>query len=56
MTPSYYILLAEDEESIRNILRDALEMAGYQVHAVDNGMAAIRFAHVEAFDLALLDV
>lgn len=57
MAQSYRILLAEDDENIRNVVSDALEMAGYSVIACEDGAVACRAIQSGgAFDLALLDV
>ena len=47
------ILLAEDDPSMRTYLSRALENAGYEVIAVDSGVAAIETAY---FDLLLTDI
>ena len=51
------ILLAEDDDAMRQYLTRALERAGYCVVAVDRGTDAL--AHImsgEAFDLLLTDI
>jgi two-component system cell cycle sensor histidine kinase/response regulator CckA len=52
------ILLAEDAEAVRTLNRRILEQAGYTVHAVSDGAAAVRcFSELEAeVDLMLFDV
>jgi two-component system cell cycle response regulator CpdR len=50
------ILLAEDEEAMRTYLARALEIAGYDVVAVDRGTAAIPYLENEHFDLLLSDI
>ena len=52
------ILLAEDEESVRNLYRQVLEDFGYRVIEAANGEEALsKFgASGESIDLALLDV
>ena len=52
------ILLAEDDDAVRAIAREALERAGYQVLAAANGAAALALAsaHEGAIDLLLTDV
>jgi CheY-like chemotaxis protein len=52
------ILLAEDEESIRDLVRSVLEDYGYTVHAVENGMEAVeKFReHQSNIDLLIFDV
>jgi two-component system cell cycle response regulator CpdR len=50
------ILLAEDDESMRVYLARALERVGYQVVAVDSGVAALPLIEAEPFDLLLTDI
>ncbi len=53
---TYRILLAEDEESLASMLRLNLELEGYKVVHVVNGMQALDKFRTQAFDLAVLDV
>ena len=50
------ILLAEDDQVMREYLTRALERAGYAVAAVDRGTAAIPLLERESFDLLLTDI
>jgi two-component system cell cycle response regulator CpdR len=50
------ILLAEDDESMRRFLAKALEAAGYDVVAFDNGATAFQRLHEEPFTLLLTDI
>lgn len=50
------ILLAEDDGDLRAFLVKALERAGYQVVAVDNGRAAYERLREEPFTLLLTDI
>ncbi|RJF91541.1 cell cycle two-component system response regulator CpdR [Sphingomonas cavernae] len=50
------ILLAEDDDAMREYLARALEKAGYLVSAVDRGTAAIPLLESEHFDLLLTDI
>jgi PAS domain S-box-containing protein len=52
------ILLAEDDESVRNLAQRFLEKAGYTVLAANNGEDAIRLfdSRAEDIGLAMLDV
>jgi two-component system cell cycle response regulator CpdR len=50
------ILLAEDDEAMRQYLQRALERAGYSVTAVDRGTAALPLLERERFDLLLTDI
>ena len=50
------ILLAEDDESMRQYLARALERVGYVVESVDRGTAALPLLETQAFDLLLTDI
>lgn len=50
------ILLAEDEQAMREYLTRALERSGYDVVAVDRGTAAVPLLERERFDLLLTDI
>jgi two-component system, OmpR family, alkaline phosphatase synthesis response regulator PhoP len=50
------ILLVEDEENIRNVVKLNLEMEDFEVIETDNGKEAIRLFQEQHFDLLLLDV
>ena len=50
------ILLAEDEESLRDLIRFNLEMEGYEVVTAADGKRALAFSKEQHFDLMLLDV
>ena len=50
------ILLVEDEESIRNVVRLNLELEGYEVVSTGNGKKALEYTRSQHFDLLLLDV
>ncbi len=50
------ILLVEDEEHLRDIIRLNLELEGNSVEECSNGALAIQFINKEKFDLYILDV
>ncbi len=52
------ILLVEDEELLRNMLRELLESKGYIIHAAVDGLEAVEFykAHQNKIDLVLTDM
>ena len=52
----FRILLAEDDQVMREYLTRALERAGYAVTAVDRGTAALPLIETEPFDLLLTDI
>jgi two-component system nitrogen regulation response regulator GlnG len=50
------VLIADDEASIRFVLRETLESAGHQVVDVANGDDALRALTEASFDLAFFDI
>src|SRR6185436_15601647 len=50
------ILLAEDEESLRRILRVNLELEGFEVVTANTGKEALKHFNEQHFDLIILDV
>ncbi len=50
------ILLAEDDDAMRQYLARALERSGYEVIAVDRGTEALPLLETERFDLLLTDI
>ncbi len=50
------ILLAEDDESMRNFLAKALQKAGHEVSAFGQGDLALKFLDEQGFDLLLTDI
>jgi two-component system, cell cycle response regulator CpdR len=50
------ILLAEDEQAMREYLTRALERSGYEVVPVDRGTEAVPLLEKEHFDLLLTDI
>jgi DNA-binding response OmpR family regulator len=50
------ILVAEDEESLRWVLKRALEEEGYWVHTVGDGRQARQELRENRFDVGLLDI
>ena len=50
------ILLAEDDQVMREYLARALERSGYAVTAVDRGTAAVPLLESQRFDLLLTDI
>ncbi|MEY2532393.1 MAG: hypothetical protein QOF29_303, partial [bacterium] len=51
-----HILLVDDEDDLRRILRRFLEIDGYAVTEATNGEAAIQELHRRPPDLVLLDI
>ena len=50
------VLVADDEQGIRNLLRHWLESHGHSVMLVDCGHEAIRLLNAHPFDLIITDV
>ena len=50
------ILLVEDEENLRDVIKLNLEMEGYEVVAAGTGRQALKFHSEQHFDLPVLDV
>ncbi|MBW3698224.1 response regulator [Vibrio sp. T187] len=53
---SLKLLLAEDDEQLREVLIEALSLEGFDVVGYDNAESAIDAATEQSFDLALFDV
>ena len=50
------ILLADDQSSIRRILKTVLEVEGHAVHGVADGASALEAQAKEHFDLLITDI
>ena len=50
------ILIADDEEGLRDIFAESLKLSGYRVSVAENGAAALRVLGAEAVDLLLTDI
>lgn len=55
-TSTLSILVADDEEGIRQLLTHWLERAGYRVTCVDCGQEAARALRARAYDLVITDI
>ncbi len=55
-TPVYKILLVEDDDALRYIVKDNLEQNNYNVSIAENGEKAIKIFEEDHFDLIILDV
>ena len=53
---SYRVLLADDDRAIRESLERALELEGYAVTSVIDGVQALSVARRDAPDVVVLDV
>lgn len=52
----YHILIVDDEEKIRSLIRKYAEFEGHTVSEADNGMDAVKMARKERFDLIIMDI
>ena len=50
------ILIVDDEEQIRNILRMYLVKEGYEVSEAEDGEKGLKLFYEKPFDLVILDV
>ncbi|MGW0614652.1 response regulator transcription factor [Streptomyces sp. NPDC002788] len=50
------VLIADDDADIRDLVAFKLTQCGHQVTAVEDGVAALRAAGAQPFDLVLLDI
>src|SRR5499427_9579931 len=50
------ILVVDDEKVIREILADFLSMEGYVVHAVEDGVEAMKELHRRSYNLVISDL
>jgi CheY-like chemotaxis protein len=55
-TSSHLVLIVDDEEANRALIRDLLESQGYRTTEAANGAEALRLAALQPPDLILLDV
>ncbi|GAB3483958.1 response regulator transcription factor [Nocardiopsis coralliicola] len=56
MTTTGSVLIADDDRAIRDALQRALELEGYRVLTVEDGVQALAAVHAEPVDLLVLDV
>jgi len=54
--PSARILVVEDEEVVRNLVRAALELRGHEVTVAGDGVEALRLCEATVYDLLVTDV
>ncbi len=50
------ILIIEDDEEMRSLLKDFVEEEGYEADSVEKGTYAFRKLMVESFDLIITDI
>jgi len=56
MSEKYRILIAEDEKTLRDVVRIYLQKNGFEVDAAVDGNEAVRFIEKTKYDLIILDV
>ena len=56
MNSSPLILLAEDDENLRFVVQDNLELRGFKVESCNNGKAGLEKFRSLKIDLCILDV
>ena len=50
------MLIVDDEQNIREIIREYAEFEGYETDETDDGMKAVRMEREENYDLIIMDV
>ena len=50
------ILIAEDDQDIRELVVLTLQFSGFEVVSVEDGILAVEQAQSQSFDLILMDV
>lgn len=52
----YHLLVVDDEEQIRNLIKKYAAFEGYQVTEASDGMEAVEICRKQDFDLIIMDV
>ena len=52
----YHILIVDDEEKIRSLIRKYAEFENHTVSEAVDGMEAVRMARKERYDLIIMDI
>lgn len=52
----YKILIVDDEQKIREVIREYAEFNGYKVEEAENGMEAIGLCKLNDYDLIIMDI
>ena len=50
------ILIVDDEQNIRAVLREYAEFEGYQCDEAEDGMEAVKLARENTYDVIIMDV
>ncbi|MDR3242415.1 MAG: response regulator transcription factor [Clostridiales Family XIII bacterium] len=56
MTAQYRILVVDDEQKIREVIREYAEFEGYEVTDAEDGMTALKLCEKEDFDIVVMDI
>ena len=52
----YNLLVVDDEQKIREVIRDYAEFNGYEVTEAEDGMSAVGLCKLNKYDLVILDI
>lgn len=52
----YRVLVADDEEKIREVIREYAEFEGYEVTEAEDGMEALSLVREQNFDVIIMDI
>lgn len=52
----YRVLVADDEEKIREVIREYAEFEGYEVTEAEDGMEALSLVREQDFDVIIMDI
>lgn len=55
-TPKFRILLVEDNDAYRKVVKKAMELEGYTVYEAENGLRGLEIVRAEKPDVVLCDV
>jgi DNA-binding response OmpR family regulator len=56
MTPQTHVLYVDDEDSLRILVKNQLELEGFSVEVADDGDTAIAMLGRSSYDVILLDI
>ena len=56
MTKTRYVLVVDDNEEVRQLFCDMIDLLGFTPRAVSSGVAALQQLKANPFDLVLLDM
>ena len=55
-TPPVKILIVDDEAGVRELLKDALKLAGFETQAANDGMSALTALRSYTPDIMIIDI